>query len=143
MRLVAATFLVAAAALLARGAAGAPSPSRVVVYPRIDEPVSTLYTVRVRSAGGKWMPVDVYQAAVDWADPAVSAVALLSVGGPVQVQVALRGGRMHTATVEPSSSRTPYSRSCSSSKRATSSWIACRSTASPGKSISMSQLWPP
>lgn len=104
MRLVAATFLVAAAALLARGAAGAPSPSRVVVYPRIDEPVSTLYTVRVRSAGGKWMPVDVYQAAVDWADPAVSAVALLSVGGPVQVQVALRGGRMHTATVEPSSS---------------------------------------
>jgi hypothetical protein len=103
MKLAAATFLAAAAVLFVHGAAGAPPSTRIVVYPLLDEPVSSLYTVRVRPAGGKWMPVDVYQAAVDEADPAVSAVALVSVGGPVQVQVALRSGRMHSTAVEPAS----------------------------------------
>jgi hypothetical protein len=103
MRLAAAMVLAAAAVLLVHGAAGAPSPSRIVVYPRLDEPLSSLFTVQVRVAGGRWTPVDVYQAAVDWADPAVSSVALLSVRGPVQVQVSLRTGRMHTAAVEPAS----------------------------------------
>jgi hypothetical protein len=102
-RVLAAAFLGAAATFLAHGAGAAPPAVRVAVYPRLAEPISPLYTVRVRAAGKLWTPVDVYQASVDLADPAVSAFALLSVGGPVQVQVSLRSGRMHDAAVEPAS----------------------------------------
>lgn len=104
-RLVLTGLLAATGGLLVHCAAAAPTATRVVVYPRLAEPLSPLYTVRVRAPGGRWQAVDVYQAAVDEADPAVSAVALLSVDGPVQVRVSLRTGVMHRAAVEPASRR--------------------------------------
>jgi hypothetical protein len=103
LRLLAASFLAAAAALCVHGASAAPPPAHVVVYPRLGEPPSSLYTVRVRAPGGRWTPVDVYQAAIDEADPTTTAFALLSVDGPVQVQVSARGRRMHAVAVEPAS----------------------------------------
>lgn len=103
VRLLTAGFLAAAATLLVHGASGAAQAGHVVVYPRLAEPLSSLYTVQVRPPGGRWQAVDVYQAAIDEADPTVSAVALLSTGGPVQVRVSLRTGRMRTAAVEPAS----------------------------------------
>lgn len=112
LRRAGALAIVSAAAMLTvagcgeseNSAARRPTADAIVTYP-VPSGVAhgSTFTVMVRSAGGRWLPVATYQAEVNYFHPAAASMAEFDAGGPVQVAVSSTSGIMQTARARPAS----------------------------------------
>lgn len=92
------------AALLAAAVTGSGSAvvESVVPYPApAGQPLSAEFSVAVRSPGGSWQELDVYEALVDKDTYSKSAMVLFDAEGPVEVAVTRRAGTIRSARVRP------------------------------------------
>jgi hypothetical protein len=84
------------------GPGSAAEADRVVTYPAPEgRRLSSDYSVRVRSVGGDWKSVDVYEVTVDRDTYSKAGMVVFDTGGPVEVAVTKTSGTISSARVRP------------------------------------------
>jgi Glycosyl hydrolases family 28 len=88
------------AVIVAPGSAA--QEDRLVTYPvPVGRGLSSDYSVRIRSAGGEWKPVDVHEVTVDRDTYSKAGMVVFDTGGPVEVAVTKTSGTIRSARVRP------------------------------------------